>query len=274
MKSGIEGCGLKTAVQLSRTELGHRLFDIVGKREANNSIDLALQEWRQDLKVELATNRSGVLSSKHPKLALNISDTFPDLEVVDLYVHPKVRSDNLNMDAQSSLCYGSLDVIGLAKFAEIRFDWGENATSVLSHYESHLFPVLAFRQLIEAANDISFDRISDGSGCPMIGKIVGERQSRETCFLPEYRVMLIIPDKVVRAICAFQSQVTIKEKDVGEAIANCSKFRAWLPCAMLKAVRPDLVAVYNTDMTKSKGQKTVQNGNVLTYIIMLKATDI
>jgi Holliday junction resolvase YEN1 len=47
-----------------------------------------LHELRRDIRLELATNRLGNLDKAHPSLAHKFPDTFPNLEIANLYLNP------------------------------------------------------------------------------------------------------------------------------------------------------------------------------------------
>ena len=105
-------------------------------------------EWRQDLRHELLMNRSRLLTSRHPKLSDNITDDFPDLEVLHLYTPPAAHSGNL---AGLSFAHPDLQAVQLTKLVAVTFQWGRSETSVFDQYKDLLFPAMASWQLIQAA---------------------------------------------------------------------------------------------------------------------------
>ena len=73
--------------------------------------------------------------------------------------------------------------------------------ALVKRYGDAFFPAMAVRQLIQAAVDIDKGRALADSGCPMIGQIVGRRNSQDTCFLEEVRMLLRVSMALIQQIC-------------------------------------------------------------------------
>ncbi|KAJ7755955.1 PIN domain-like protein, partial [Mycena metata] len=82
--SGIPGVGPNIAHAIAALGFGTDLVDILVCQETEGPLVL----WRGRLREELRTNSSGRLSKRWPNLAKNIPDTFPSLEVANLYLNP------------------------------------------------------------------------------------------------------------------------------------------------------------------------------------------
>jgi hypothetical protein len=211
---------------------------------AENGEDASHQrdEWRQDLRHELLTNRSRLLTSRYPKLSDNITDDFPDLGVLWLYTHPASHSNNL---AGLSFTHPDLGAAQLTKLAAVTFQWGRSAAGVFNRYRDHLFPAMALWQLVQAMVAIDHGNSEPGGTCcTILGEIVGERAISSTCFLPEFRVLLVIPSELIEDICASLPGPALNESTIAEIEQDCRDSRAWLPRVMVEVVRPDLASAY------------------------------
>jgi Holliday junction resolvase YEN1 len=204
----------------------------------------ALDEWRQEVRLELLYNRSQHLSSRHPKLSRNIPDNFPDLDILNLYINPASHENDLATSPPLTFICTQPQVTQLAVLASTMFQWGRSAEDLFERYRDHIFPAMAVRQLIESAVSIDGGSLTAGAECcPMLHSIIGERSSASTCFLPKYRVLLAIPSCLIRDICSSLPSPPSQPRIV--AIEEvCKKYRAWLPRTMVELVRPDLVSSY------------------------------
>ncbi|KDR71016.1 hypothetical protein GALMADRAFT_214050 [Galerina marginata CBS 339.88] len=80
--SGIEGCGPAIAHGLARCGFGDLLLE-AGQTLDEDAFELFRQKWLQDFKNEFTMNTKGCLSTRQPKLALNIPETFPERSTVN-----------------------------------------------------------------------------------------------------------------------------------------------------------------------------------------------
>lgn len=200
-----------------------------------------MQEWRKDLLSELRINLSGKLSSKHPSIANRIPDDFPDINIINLYLHPAAHVRNPSSNRPLTLLAEAPLVSHLTRFAAAHFAWGESIESLIDRFSSLLFPAMALRQAIRAAclMDKGLE-VEPEARCPMLRKIERERRSRDTCFLPEVRVRLNIPTALIKEICLALPNGPRSQADMTTVESRCRKCRAWLPRAIVQHVRPDL----------------------------------
>ncbi|KAK0651509.1 PIN domain-like protein [Cercophora newfieldiana] len=116
LPEGVPGCGVKVACEAARAGFGRDLCKI------KKSDTDALAAWKERLLHELRTNESRYFRTKHK--ALEIPDTFPNMDVLRYYTHPVVsRQENLERIKQKFLASRQVDVIGLRQFVAETFDW-------------------------------------------------------------------------------------------------------------------------------------------------------
>ena len=177
------------ASKLAKAGYGRHLIDGIWTLPSAVIGDF-LDEWRQGLHTELLQNSSGHLGTRHVSLANSISDDFPVLGILDLYINPAVHPGGFGTDSCLSFSSIELRAANFAQFSASHFQWGRTAQALVKRYGDAFFPAMAVRQLIQAAVDIDKGKALADSGCPMIGRIVGQHQSQDTCFLKEVRVSL------------------------------------------------------------------------------------
>ncbi|KAJ7906134.1 XPG I-region-domain-containing protein [Mycena leptocephala] len=83
--SGVAGAGVTVAHALAAEGFGKDLVTIL-KSFQGAELGRRLTVWRNSLRQELRTNSSGHLAKRQPKLANSIPDTFPDIQVAELYL--------------------------------------------------------------------------------------------------------------------------------------------------------------------------------------------
>ncbi|KAL0570925.1 hypothetical protein V5O48_011040 [Marasmius crinis-equi] len=85
--NGVEGCGISIAVKLAQCGFGEAL--IQGHEEhakVPQRFSAFLTGWRADIRYELLHNTRGYLQRSQPAVAGNITDAFPDLQVLEHFV--------------------------------------------------------------------------------------------------------------------------------------------------------------------------------------------
>ena len=90
-------------------------------------LDAFLDQWRQDIRNELKTNKSGLLPSKKPSLAASLPDDFPSLPVLVSYADP-LTSENIPKKGDRKTPPGvwrnDPDPMRIASLCELYFEWG------------------------------------------------------------------------------------------------------------------------------------------------------
>ncbi|KAF8135309.1 hypothetical protein K438DRAFT_1997413 [Mycena galopus ATCC 62051] len=81
------GAGPKAARALATHGFGRTLVKVV-ETFRGSDLHLQLDRWRNTLRHELRENSAGLLTKRYPKLADDISDAFPSLPILRLYLDP------------------------------------------------------------------------------------------------------------------------------------------------------------------------------------------
>src|SRR5882762_2147233 len=97
----------KVASKLAKAGYGRHLIDGIRTFPSAVVRDF-LDEWRQDLHTELLQNSLGHLGTRHISLATSISDDFPVLGILDLYINPAIHPGGLGTD--SHLSFSSIEL--------------------------------------------------------------------------------------------------------------------------------------------------------------------
>ncbi|KAJ7084782.1 PIN domain-like protein [Mycena belliarum] len=144
---GIPGVGITVAHALAACGFGGQLAGILTSCEGIEQIR-CLKEWRESLRQELRRNSSGRLGRRQLVLAEAIQETFPDLEIARLYLHP--------LTSRSPDCIGIAPSIALWKprepsvpqlsaFCSNYFAW--TGSHLLKKLNSNLWPGVAFQMI-------------------------------------------------------------------------------------------------------------------------------
>ncbi|KAF9043548.1 PIN domain-like protein [Hymenopellis radicata] len=142
VRDGITGCGIKTAVELTRTDLGPRLIHSLQVLPIEEWPNFFVQ-WRVDLTTILRDNPGGTLTRQHPGLAAAVPADFPDPAILALYLTP----DTSPLDPLVCLNWKPPFIPSLARFAEVHFSWASQA-GILNDFDKHIFVGLALREVI------------------------------------------------------------------------------------------------------------------------------
>ncbi|KAJ7826418.1 PIN domain-like protein [Mycena leptocephala] len=156
---GLPGCGGHIAHALARCGFGDSLLAACQNMSEDN-LQHFLVQWRQDLRIELATNSRGFLRNKQIALSTKIPDTFPSLRVLHLYVRPVTSwSDGFVPPATENWTVKLPDLPGLAKYCKEEFGW--KADVIVDKFQRLIFSGLCTRRLtMESANTRPFTQAS------------------------------------------------------------------------------------------------------------------
>ncbi|KAJ7270887.1 PIN domain-like protein [Mycena rebaudengoi] len=143
---GIEKCGGKIAYPLA-VHFGQELLAALALNPGSVRRK-RLDDWRNALRRELRTNSSGYFDRRQRRLADRIPDTFPDLEIVQLYLDPFTSWSPrfAGTPPDPSLWTPKEPLIPeLSKICRDYFSW--NGDQLLKRLAANLWPGAAFRML-------------------------------------------------------------------------------------------------------------------------------
>ncbi|KAJ7780856.1 PIN domain-like protein [Mycena maculata] len=143
---GLPRCGPKIAHGLARCGFGRDLrWILTNFAGAKQEQELVL--WRVALANELRTNSSGLLDKRHRKLAVEIPEDFPNLDVVELYMDPLTswssRFTGTSPDT-SSWIPREPNIGQVSAFCINHFGW---EATILDRLKSNLWPTVALRMI-------------------------------------------------------------------------------------------------------------------------------
>lgn len=92
----------------------------------------------------LETDPDNSLGSRHPAVAAELDDTFPDPEIVRLYILPLTSGVNKLQDIVSEVF--SPDLAEITRLCEVYFSWA-NSGSILAKFSTGVFPAILIAQL-------------------------------------------------------------------------------------------------------------------------------
>ena len=119
---GITKCGSAIAFGLARCGFGDKLEAV--QNFQGKAFDNFLVRWRINLRHELESNSRGMLGSRQPQLARQISDTFPDRDILLLYIDPLTSwSAPENIPDTSSWKIKEPSIVQLVNFCVNNFNW-------------------------------------------------------------------------------------------------------------------------------------------------------
>ncbi|KDQ57144.1 hypothetical protein JAAARDRAFT_97135, partial [Jaapia argillacea MUCL 33604] len=106
---GLKDCGDVTALGLAKCGLRRQL--VLAVQELSGSeLSQFLSSWCQDLRGELNTNSHGFLNSKHPHIAQNVQDDFPNPDIVRAYSTPLTSSSSSSSSSSGSKTLHRTDI--------------------------------------------------------------------------------------------------------------------------------------------------------------------
>ncbi|KAF8556743.1 hypothetical protein OG21DRAFT_1602064 [Imleria badia] len=152
--AGLPGCGQKFATGLARAGFGDSLMKAV-KELKGARLDAFLDQWRQDIRNELKTNKSGLLPSKKPSLAASLPNDFPSLPVLMSYAEP-LTSENTPQKGDRKTPPGvwrnDPDPMRIASLCELYFEWGVKDV-IVHRFRTVLWPGIVCRAVRRAIVD-------------------------------------------------------------------------------------------------------------------------
>ncbi|KAK7008284.1 hypothetical protein R3P38DRAFT_2551619 [Favolaschia claudopus] len=165
--AGVTGIGPATAQVLARQGFGQELVNIMTSYVGDERLQ-RLAIWRITLRSELRTNSSGQLAKRLPGAADNLSDNFPNLDVVNLYLHPFICT-SLEFSGPMPDCSSwrprDPAIPLIADCCMSTFGW--EGDFLLKKLNSNVFPGVTFRMISSPL--VLYDKINDLFASPGIG---------------------------------------------------------------------------------------------------------
>ncbi|KAJ7939092.1 hypothetical protein B0H13DRAFT_1587263, partial [Mycena leptocephala] len=141
------GAGITVAHALAAEGFGKDLVAIL-KSFPGAELGRLLTVWCNGLRQELRTNSSGRLAKRQRKLADSIPDTFPDIQVAELYLNPLTsRSPEFTRPKPVAQLWRPIEpsIPQLSVFCSTHFGW--HGDQLLKKLNSTLWPAIAFRMI-------------------------------------------------------------------------------------------------------------------------------
>jgi Holliday junction resolvase YEN1 len=142
-QQGLPGCGPKAASALSAFGFGDSLCTSA-RALSRFEFSRYLAEWRDDVRSFLQTDPLDTLGSRRPALADSITDNFPNIDIVYLYIYP------LTSSAAKIATLGSRqsppDIVQVTRLCELYFEWAVPAT-IFAKFDKGLFAAVVMSAL-------------------------------------------------------------------------------------------------------------------------------
>lgn len=186
--AGLPGCGKAFAVGLSRTGLGESLIQ-AATTLSGERLDDFLSEWRDQIRAELRSNKSGFLPSKKPSLAASLPDSFPSIPVLLSYVSPITSETERPRHPPLPVMWPSdPDPAQIASLCELYFEWGVRDI-IIKRFRTVLWPGIVCRALrrrvIDTCAAPGCDPCNQGQFTSLPTNVASKFSA--TCALPQVR---------------------------------------------------------------------------------------
>jgi Holliday junction resolvase YEN1 len=170
-EAGVQGCGKLIAAGLARCGLGDRLLEATSSLDREELEDW-LVTWRDQLREELRTNKSGFIGSKKPALAKKIPDDFPDLDILLSYTNP-ITSETEGKPTREVTWEQEPDIGKIAGLCELYFEWGVKDV-IIKRFRTVLWPSAVLRILRRGAMEKDEKRRKGLPTSPQKSKTTGK----------------------------------------------------------------------------------------------------
>lgn len=147
-QAGVQGCGKLIAAALARCGFGDRLLEAASSL-CREELEKWLDTWRDEVREELRTNKSGLIGSKKPALAKKIPDDFPDVNILLSYTSP-ITSETEGKPTRDITWEQEPDIGKIAALCELYFEWGVKAV-IIKRFRTVLWPSAVQRILRRGA---------------------------------------------------------------------------------------------------------------------------
>ncbi|KAM6489071.1 hypothetical protein JOM56_015483 [Amanita muscaria] len=109
---------------------------------SRESLPAFLSTWRQQFQEELRTNSRGIIGRKLTKLAKEVPDSFPDIDILPSYTNPiMLGSLGCAVEKNLKLTWSEEPDVGkLAALCEFYFEWGYREAILERNYHLNVRP--------------------------------------------------------------------------------------------------------------------------------------
>lgn len=117
-----------------------------------------LHGWREHLKSVLSDDPDNLLGRRHPALAKGVTNKFPSINIINLYLHPLTSfSDGGEPNINLNRCQNRQpDLAGIAVWSEKYFSWGTSGC-ILDRFHSKVWGGICIRNLMQVRYIITLD---------------------------------------------------------------------------------------------------------------------
>lgn len=151
----LAGCGITTAARIAQTSLAPALFEAT-RDLSTVALSNFLKGWCQQLWSELAYNKQNMLKHAYPAIASRITNDFPSVDTLQLYVHPctswtQGSSHQISRERWVSC---SLKLPALGALCERFFAW-EAPHQILDCFGQSIWSGVCSRYLMQVSNNLN-----------------------------------------------------------------------------------------------------------------------
>ncbi|KAF4542567.1 Flap structure-specific endonuclease [Lasiodiplodia theobromae] len=115
---GIPQCGPDLAMAAAEAGYGK---DLINLANSGAYVPSKLVAWRNKLRTEVQNGRFG---NRHRHVADHIPTEFPEMKILNLYIRPKVSSEEELQQLKQTICWHrQIDIQKLQDFTKLHFDW-------------------------------------------------------------------------------------------------------------------------------------------------------
>ncbi|RXW12037.1 hypothetical protein EST38_g13819 [Candolleomyces aberdarensis] len=215
---GLKECGFDTALQLAeRRDLLDLLYYAAHASQERQAM-AALKQWRKILRDELANNQSGLLNSRRPSAASNVTDDFPDLKTLRLYAKPLTTGSNI-----------------------VPAVW--DLFAIVRRFSSSVWTGTCLRELLKPTARII--KRYDGLGCQSIrtvNKLIFSGKPGASAEFPFFTIDIWVQSEITAALSAYMAEKNLDHPPSG--ILDLQSFRISLPASLIIQAAPGLVDEY------------------------------
>jgi hypothetical protein len=234
---GLTGCGVQTALGVVKYGLGTTLC---AAARVNGGVEFAnfLVGWRDHLRQILRMDPRNLIGRRNPLCAQNVTDAFPDVEVLHAYLNPSssVSHGNNHPPPTSQLP----DVACIGQLCERYFEWA-TPDEILPQFLKHVWPGVILRMILEDVRKADTVRgmagqVSDAAANPTV--VPDVIRSRTLSGIPECKVRFPtakLAAATLSSLQELQQPVTKKpRRDETPSATPSDHLDVWIPSTVFR----------------------------------------